>query len=63
MQTTIVQGATRITVSYEKTVNGLIIFICDNGAGLSTADKKLLFDKKPGSEKVPGHIWQKGYLK
>jgi CheY-like chemotaxis protein len=47
-------GATRITVSYEKTVNGLIIFICDNGAGLSPADKKLLFDKKPGSEKVPG---------
>jgi len=47
-------GATRITVSYEKTVNGLIIFISDNGAGISPADKKLLFDKKPGSEKVPG---------
>jgi signal transduction histidine kinase len=47
-------GATRITVSYEKTVNGLIIFISDNGAGISSADKKLLFDKKPGSEKVPG---------
>jgi CheY-like chemotaxis protein len=47
-------GTTRITVSYEKTVNGLIIFISDNGAGISPADKKLLFDKKPGSEKVPG---------
>jgi CheY-like chemotaxis protein len=47
-------GATRITVSYEKTVNGQIIFISDNGAGISPADKKLLFDKKPGSEKVPG---------
>jgi CheY-like chemotaxis protein len=47
-------GATRITVSYEKAVKGLIIFISDNGAGISMADKKLLFDKKPGSEKVPG---------
>jgi signal transduction histidine kinase len=47
-------GATRITVSYDKTVDGLIIFISDNGAGISPADKKLLFDKKPGNEKVPG---------
>jgi CheY-like chemotaxis protein len=47
-------GTTRITVSYGKTVNRLIIFISDNGAGISPADKKLLFDKKPGSEKVPG---------
>ena len=47
-------GTTRITISYGKTVNRLIIFISDNGAGISPADKKLLFDKKPGSEKVPG---------
>jgi CheY-like chemotaxis protein len=47
-------GATRITVSYDRTVNWLKIFISDNGAGISPADKKLLFDKKPGSEKVPG---------
>jgi CheY-like chemotaxis protein len=47
-------GATRITVSYNMTADRLIIFISDNGAGISPADKKLLFDKKPGSEKVPG---------
>ena len=47
-------GATRITVSYGRTANGLIISLSDNGAGISPSDKKLLFDKKPGSEKVPG---------
>jgi K+-sensing histidine kinase KdpD len=47
-------GATRITVSYNMTADRLIIFISDNGAGISPADKKLLFDKKPGNEKVPG---------
>jgi len=47
-------GATRITVSYEKTVNGLTIFISDNGDGIPQKDKKLLFDRKPGNEKVPG---------
>jgi CheY-like chemotaxis protein len=47
-------GATRVTVSYGKTVDRLIIFISDNGAGISPADKKLLFEKKPGGEKIPG---------
>ena len=47
-------GATRITVSYGRTANGLIISLSDNGAGISPSYKKLLFDKKPGSEKVPG---------
>jgi CheY-like chemotaxis protein len=47
-------GATRITVSFGKTEGRLIIFVSDNGAGITPADKKLLFDKKPGSEKVPG---------
>jgi K+-sensing histidine kinase KdpD len=47
-------GATRITVSYGRTAEQMIIFISDNGTGISPADKKLLFDKKPGSEKVPG---------
>jgi CheY-like chemotaxis protein len=48
------EGATRITVSYGKTADGLIIFVSDNGAGIPQKDKKLLFDKKPGNEKVPG---------
>jgi CheY-like chemotaxis protein len=47
-------GATRITVSYGKAANVLIIFISDNGAGIPQKDKKILFDKKPGNEKVPG---------
>ena len=45
---------TRITVSYGKTANGFSIFISDNGAGIPQKDKKILFDKKPGNEKVPG---------
>jgi signal transduction histidine kinase len=48
------RSISRITVSYCMTTNGLIIIISDNGGGISPADKKLLFDKKPGSEKVPG---------
>jgi CheY-like chemotaxis protein len=48
------RSITRITVSYAMTANGLIITISDNGGGISPEDKKLLFDKKPGSEKVPG---------
>jgi len=47
-------GATRIMVTCNKTESGLIIFVSDNGAGISQADKKLLFDRKPGNEKVPG---------
>jgi CheY-like chemotaxis protein len=47
-------GATRITVSYGRTADQMIIFVSDNGNGISPADKKLLFDKKPGSDKVPG---------
>jgi CheY-like chemotaxis protein len=55
-------GATRITVSYGKTANGLIIFISDNGAGIPQKDKKILFDKKPGNEKVPGPFLAKRIL-
>jgi CheY-like chemotaxis protein len=47
-------GASRITVSYDKTADGLIIFVSDNGAGIPQKDKKLLFDKKPGNDKIPG---------
>ena len=48
------KAATRITISYGETADGLIIFISDNGDGIPQKDKKLLFDKKPGNEKVPG---------
>lgn len=48
------KSVTRITVSYGRTANGFMITISDNGCGIAPADKKLIFDKKPGSEKVPG---------
>jgi CheY-like chemotaxis protein len=48
------QNATRITVSCDRTANRLIISVSDNGAGVSPKDRELLFDKKPGNEKVPG---------
>jgi len=48
------KSITRITVSYGMTASGLIISISDNGGGISPEDKKLIFDKKPGSGKVPG---------
>ncbi len=47
------KSITRITVCYSMTANGLMI-TSDNGSGISPADKKLIFDKKPGSEKIPG---------
>jgi DNA-binding response OmpR family regulator len=47
-------AVTRITVSYGQTAHGLIIFVSDNGVGISPADRHLLFDKKPGKERLPG---------
>jgi CheY-like chemotaxis protein len=48
------EGVTRITILYENTPDGLIIFVTDNGNGIPQKEKKLLFDQPPGNKKVPG---------
>ena len=48
------QAVTRIMVSYHPTEAGLVISLSDNGVGISPKDRKLIFDRKPGNEKIPG---------